>query len=247
MIRLCLEALIFSFPSLDLPFGSGLKQIDRFGLAFRSKAGLVHAGRVSGVPSAPIGGYVSEAFSTADSTVVRQAGFDENTSWYAVQTMYRHEHRISRDLAAKGFPTYLPLLKETHQWSDRRKLVESPAFTGYVFVRQDASNRSRIRVLETPGVVSILGANRIPTPIPDEEIESLRRMIEKGAGCEKCACPPIGAMVEVQRGPLAGLRGRLLEVRNGFRLVLSIAAVSQAISAEVHLRDVSASCYEANP
>lgn len=168
-------------------------------------------------------------------------------SWYAVQTMYRHEHRISRDLTAKGISTYLPLLKETHQWSDRRKLVESPAFTGYVFVRQDASNSSRIRVLETPGVVSILGANRTPTPIPDEEIESLRRMVENGQGCQKCGCPEIGTMVEVRRGPLAGLRGRLLEVRNGFRLVLSITAVSQAISAEVHLGDISADCCQAAP
>lgn len=168
-----------------------------------------------------------------------QASLPDEMAWYAVKTMYRHELRISQNLAAKGFPTYLPLLRETHQWSDRRKVVESPAFSGYVFVRQDTSAHSRIRVLETPGVVSILGNNRTPIPIPDDEIESLRRMIEKGSDCEKCVCPEIGEMVEVRRGPLAGLRGRLLEVRKGFRLILAISAVSQAISAEVRLDDVS--------
>lgn len=176
-----------------------------------------------------------------------QVAWPRDTAWYAVQTMYRHEQRISRDLAAKGFPTYLPLLRETHQWSDRRKIVEAPAFSGYVFVRQQVSARSRVRVLETPGVVSILGSNHTPAPIPDDEIESLRRMIEKGGDCERCACPEVGDLVEVKHGPLAGLRGRLLEVRKGFRLILAIQAVSQAISAEVRLEDVTLLPYESVP
>jgi transcription antitermination factor NusG len=160
------------------------------------------------------------------------------SEWYAVQTLYRYEHRIARDLKVKGFETYLPLLRETRQWTDRKKVIEVPAFGGYVFLRQEASPHNRVRVLETTGVVRILGDNHAPVPIPEMEIESVRRMLESGASCRKCDSVAVGTMVEVKRGALTGVRGRLVRIHNSLRLVLSVATVSQAVSVEVDLEDV---------
>lgn len=158
--------------------------------------------------------------------------------WYAIQTDYRYEHRVARDLRAKGFETYLPLLQEEHQWKDRKKLVDVPAFGGYLFVRQDASVRHRVQILETTGVVRLLGDNHRPTPVPDVEIEALRRALFSGIPCDRCDYLAIGTVVRVKRGPLAGVEGRLVRLKGGLRLVLAIATVSQAISVEVHLEDV---------
>ena len=161
-------------------------------------------------------------------------------AWYAVQTLYRNEQRVSRDLAVKGFATYLPLLRETRQWTDRKKVIEVPAFSGYVFVRHDASLPVRVRVLETAGVVRMLGDNHAPVPVPDAEIESLRRTLESNAPCIKCDYPAVGAMVQVKTGILAGVRGRLIRINNSLRLVLSVSTVSQAVSVEVNLEDIEA-------
>jgi transcription antitermination factor NusG len=161
-----------------------------------------------------------------------------STAWFAVQTNYRHENRVSRDLKSKGFETYLPLLRETRQWSDRKKTVEVPAFDGYVFVRHDDSLKTRVCVLQTLGVVRVLGDNHSPVPIPDSEIESLQRTLFSNLDCKRCDSLAVGTMVEVKRGVLAGIRGRLLHYQNSLRLVLSVSTVSQAISVEVNLQDV---------
>ena len=159
-------------------------------------------------------------------------------AWYAVQTLHRHEQRISRDLTSKGFHTYLPLLRETRQWTDRKKIIAVPAFSGYLFARYDASSRNRVRILETFGVVRMLGDNHSPIPIEDFEIESLQRTLGSSVACQRCEYLTVGALVQVKSGPLAGIRGRLIRIHNGLRLVLSVSTVQQGISVEVDLKDV---------
>ena len=96
---------------------------------------------------------------------------DLGSAWYAVQTGYRCEQRVALGLTTKGLETYLPLLSETHQWKDRRKLVDVPAFSGYLFVHFEPSLRNRVKVLETNGVVRLLGGNHVPNRISEYEIE----------------------------------------------------------------------------
>lgn len=162
------------------------------------------------------------------------------SAWYAVQTGYRCEQRVSLGLTTKGLETYLPLLTETHQWKDRRKLVEVPAFSGYLFVHFEPSLRNRVKVLETSGVVRLLGGNHTPNRVDDVEIESLRRTLTSGLPCDRCDALVPGALVMVKRGPLAGVQGRLVRIKNSFRLVVSISVFSQAISTELGLHDVEA-------
>jgi transcription antitermination factor NusG len=161
-------------------------------------------------------------------------------TWYSVQTGYRSEARVSRDLTAKGFETYLPLLREVHQWTDRRKQVDVPAFSGYLFVRYEPSIRSRIKVLETGGVVRLLGGNHNPSPIPDFEIEAVRKTLNSGLECSRWEGLIPGSTVRVVRGPLTGVLGKLVRIKNSFRIVVAISVFSQAISAELGLSDVEA-------
>jgi transcription antitermination factor NusG len=161
-----------------------------------------------------------------------------NPAWYAVQTGYRCEQRVAQDLTMKGFNTYLPLLREVRQWKDRRKIIDVPAFTGYLFVHYDPSLRNRVRVLETSGIVRLLGGNHEPSRVSDVEIEAVRRTLGSGVPCDRCETLAPGTLVKVMRGPLAGVEGRLLRMKNSLRLVISISVFSQAISAEVGLNDV---------
>jgi transcription antitermination factor NusG len=163
-----------------------------------------------------------------------------NQAWYGVQTAYRCEQRVASGLTAKGFRTYLPLLREVHQWKDRRKAIDVPAFSGYLFVHYEPSLRNRVNVLETSGIVRLLGGNHAPSPISDIEIEAVRRVIGSSMPCERCDALTPGTMVQVTRGPLAGVQGRLARIKNNLRLIVTISVFSQAISAELNLSDVEA-------
>ena len=154
-------------------------------------------------------------------------------AWYAVQTGYRYEQRVAQGLTVKGIETYLPLLREVHQWKDRRKVIDMPAFSGYLFVHYQPNLGNRVKVLETSGVVRLLGGNHFPNQVPDAEIEALQRTLSSGVACDRCDALTPGTMVNVKRGPLAGVQGRLVRYKNSVRLVVAISVFSQAISAEV--------------
>jgi transcription antitermination factor NusG len=81
---------------------------------------------------------MGEAYLNLDSGLgeVSSSAF-HSRAWYAVQTAYRSEQKVCHALSAKGFETYLPVLREIHQWTDRRKTIHVPAFSGYLFVRHE--------------------------------------------------------------------------------------------------------------
>jgi transcriptional antiterminator RfaH len=160
------------------------------------------------------------------------------SAWYAVQTSYRCEQRVAQGLSSKGIETYLPLLREVHQWKDRKKTIDVPAFCGYLFVRYEPSLRNRVKVLETSGVVRMLGGNHAPSPVSEVEIEAVRRTISSGVPCDRCDALMPGTLVRVMRGPIAGVVGKLVRIKNSLRLVISVSVFSQSISAEVNLSDV---------
>lgn len=159
-------------------------------------------------------------------------------AWFALQTRYRHEERIATELEAKGFESYLPRLKETHQWKDRKKVLDVPAFGGYLFARFNPSLPNRVRVLETAGVVRMLGNHGRPEPVSEGEIESLRLALASGAQCERSVCIEAGTKVRVRRGPLAGLCGNVARAANGVRIFVNVRSVHQSIAVEIPLEDI---------
>jgi transcription antitermination factor NusG len=165
---------------------------------------------------------------------------DFKPAWYAVQTAYRCEQRVALGLTNKGLEIYLPLLREVHQWKDRKKIVDVPAFSGYLFVHYEPTLTNRVKVLETSGVVRLLGGNHVPNQVSEDEIEAVRRTVNSGVDCDRCDALIPGTMVRVIRGPLAGVQGRLVRVKNRVRLVIAISVFAQAISAEVDQNDVQA-------
>ena len=77
--------------------------------------------------------------------------------WYALHTRSRHEKRVAAHLEERGLTAFLPLVREVHVWSDRRKVVEVPVFPGYVFTRIVYAAELRVQLLKTEGVASIIG------------------------------------------------------------------------------------------
>ncbi len=139
---------------------------------------------------------------------------------------------------SKGIEHYLAIFEELRQWKDRKKVVELPLISGYVFVRFEDTDATRLKVLRTTGVVRILGAGGAIDPIPDREIESIRQALRSGNRCFAHPFVREGTWVRVRRGALAGIEGRLVRFKNQDRLVLSVELLSQAVATEVDARDV---------
>jgi transcription antitermination factor NusG len=155
--------------------------------------------------------------------------------WYAAYTTARHEKRVAEQLERKSVECFLPLYEAVHRWKDRKARVRLPLFPGYVFVRIPL--RERLRVLEIPSVVHLVGTTSQPTELPDLEIDSLRSGLH-ALRIEPCPYLKVGDRVRVKYGPLAGLEGILLRKRDSFRLVLSIDIIMRSVAVEIDAADI---------
>ena len=151
--------------------------------------------------------------------------------WYALQVRPRFEKVVATILKDKGYEEYLPRYKSRRRWSDRSKTIELPLFPGYNFCRVDVLDK--LPVLVVPGVMSIVGTAKLPTPITDEEIDSIKKVVGSGMPCTPWPSMQAGQSVCVVRGPLTGLEGTVIEVRSSVRLFLTLPLLQRSISVEI--------------
>ena len=155
--------------------------------------------------------------------------------WFAVYTRSRHEKTVASKLGEKGLEVFLPLRKVLRRWKDRRKEVAIPLFSSYVFVRIPLIEK--LFVLQTPGVVQILSEGSKPVPIPEEQIESIQKLVSSGLKYDPYPYLKEGDLVNVVRGPLQGVTGILLEKRKQHLLVLSVDLIQQSAALQVDISD----------
>ena len=159
-----------------------------------------------------------------------------NPEWFAVWTRSRHEQVVREQLEQKQIEAFLPTVTRWSRWKDRKKKIDWPLFPGYCFARFNP--RERLPVLKCTGVVNIISFEGEPAPIPELEIDSIRRLVESDLAYDPCPLIREGMVVEVVHGPLIGVIGRLVRKSDKARLVLSVDLIGQAVSVEVDAADV---------
>jgi transcription antitermination factor NusG len=168
------------------------------------------------------------------------AAVREIETWYAVQTRARHEKLVAHRFEERGITTFLPLVTEEHRWSDRKKIVQLPLFGCYVFAKVAANRAERLRVLRVDGVLSLVGSHGEGTPIPDDQIECVRLLLEERTPWTSHPFLKIGQRVRIRSGALNGMEGILVS-RNGDRtLVISVDAIQRSLAVRVEGYDVEA-------
>ena len=156
--------------------------------------------------------------------------------WFAIWTRSRHEQVVREQLERKGVETFLPTITKWSRWKDRKKQIAWPLFPGYCFARFDAVDR--LPILKCTGVVSIVGFDGEPAPIPESEIAGIRTLVDSALAYDPCPMIHEGDMVEVTHGPLKGVVGRLVRKGAHARLVLAVELIGQGVSVEVDAADV---------
>jgi len=157
-------------------------------------------------------------------------------NWYAAYTNSHHEKRVASHFSERGVESFLPLYATSRRWKNGCAMnLELPLFPNYVFVRIDP--KARVRVLEVPGVLSLVGFGRTLARLSDVEIEALRSAV----GQRKIEPHPylvIGERVRIKAGPMMGMEGVLVRKKNHFRVVLALDAILQCVAVEVDADDL---------
>ena len=158
--------------------------------------------------------------------------------WYALHTRARHEKAIERRLRDQGMETFVPTTIQVHRWSDRKKKVEVPLFSCYVFIRSALSAEDRTRVYQVESVHGFVGTRGSSLPIPDEQIESIQKVLTQTAPWRSYPFLKAGQRVRVRGGAMDGVEGVFLSENGDHSLIISIDAIQRSMAVRIDGYDV---------
>jgi len=157
-------------------------------------------------------------------------------NWYAVYTVPQHEKSALKQLEMREIESFLPTYETVRVWKNRQRMkLILPLFPTYLFVH--INSRERAKVLQSPGVLQIVGNSRECVPLPDSEVEFLRSDF-----CRQRIEPyrdlVIGEKVRIKSGVMQGLLGTLIRKSNSLRFVLTLELINQHAAIQVDAEDL---------
>ena len=153
---------------------------------------------------------------------------ENQAHWYAVYTKPRSEKKLADRLKGQGIEAYLPLRRTLRQWSDRKKMVDEPLISSYVFVR--IFQEHYFTVLNTPGAVKYIWFCGKPAAIPETQIDTLKLILghEPEIDCISAGLLK-GTRVKVASGPLKQLTGELISYAGKHKVMVRIDHLEKAL------------------
>ena len=155
-----------------------------------------------------------------------------STNWYVLTTRSRHEKKSEEFLKNRGFDVFLPLQKVMRKWIDRKKMVEVPLFSGYLFIRYDESKR--FDVLNTPGIVRFLRYNNMDATISDSQVEAIKMALNEIPDEINVIDQHFseGEEIRIKSGPFKGFYGKIIQYNNNRKIMISIDSIGKSILIE---------------
>lgn len=146
--------------------------------------------------------------------------------WSVLHTRPRQEKSLARQLHEKQIGFYLPLLSKRIRVRNQVVSSHHPAFPGYLFL-----------LAEEEGRLGAIGTRRVATSLDvhDQErmwndLRQIHRLIDLGLPIRPEDQLAPGVTVEINAGPLAGLRGVILKSATGKRFVVKVDFIQRGAS-----------------
>lgn len=152
--------------------------------------------------------------------------------WYVAYVRSRSEKKVAERLEKNGITCYLPLIKSARQWSDRKKIVSIPMFSGYIFVHCLEEQLTNVRMVS--GVANFIYREGKPARMPESDISTIKSLLNAEFYTEVHPDSfAIGTQVKINFGPMAGTIGELVAIENEKLFLLRIDVIQQALLIKV--------------
>ncbi len=150
----------------------------------------------------------------------------EQAYWYVIHTYSGYENKVRQnlmhrvetmDVADRIFEVIVPTQDEIEIKNSQRQTVQRKVFPGYVLVKMIMDNETWGVVRNTPGVTSfvgtgtVTGATQKPSPLTEEEVQSIMKGMTAEAPKVKVSLS-MGDSVRIMDGPFQDFRGVIDEI-----------------------------------
>ena len=142
---------------------------------------------------------------------------DKRAQWFVVHTYSGHEHRVAltliqriktMKLTGKVLEILIPTQEKILIRRGKKETVKEKIFPGYMLIKLILDDDSWLAVRTTPGVTSFVGVGNKPTPLPPEEVKTIKKFMEMEAPKYKASFS-VGEAVKIVEGPFADFLGAI--------------------------------------
>jgi transcriptional antiterminator RfaH len=153
-------------------------------------------------------------------------------SWYVLYTKPQAEKKVAEQLFKMGVEVYCPVITQVRQWSDRKKKIEAPLFTSYIFVNLEDKDRNL--VFNAKGAVRYLFWLGKPAIVKDAEIEAIKHWLADDSADIQVVSLNQGDVVNIKEGLFKGQKGTVQQVnKNDVRLTIESMGVVLIVNKKV--------------
>lgn len=160
--------------------------------------------------------------------VVKNIQNQSEPRWYILYVKSRAEKKVRDKLEKHKIEVFLPLMKIMRQWSDRKKQVQVPLFSGYLFLYIDEEQIHFVKMIE--GVVGFVKHENKYATIKENQLNEIRMFLKTGLHIQ--SEPDVfskGEKVKIVFGPLKDVEGELLEIKNEKHFIVRIEIIHQVL------------------
>jgi transcription antitermination factor NusG len=163
---------------------------------------------------------------------------NDERNWYVVQTRPRYEKKVYEQIKLKTIEAYLPLVLTIRKWSDRKKKVMIPMFSGYLFVH--ANEEERIEAIkDTVGALKYIFYRNKPAIVSEKELNNIKLSLQaperfkiENTNIKK------GDLVKVTGGIFTGMEGIVTELRGSYKFTINILELSMSLNVILNSKEV---------
>lgn len=157
-------------------------------------------------------------------------------NWFALYTKPKHEFKAEEELNNLSIDSFLPKIIVKRKWKDRKKKIVTPLFTSYIFIH--ATEIERRYSLALQSIVKTVCFQGIPAVIPDEQIESIKIMVQNNDDIFITDNIVNGSKVKIIDGPFKDTIGVVINVNSENYLYVSLEILNRSISVKLPVDSV---------
>lgn len=155
--------------------------------------------------------------------------------WFALLTRSNFEFTVLDAVRKKKIEVFLPQMKKPSRRKDRKLMIDTPLFPGYLFVKTSLDPAHQLNILKTMGAVRLIGSTAGPVPVPESQITSLKILTSTSQDLITGSIVQLkkGDPVMILRGPMAGVTGEFTRHKGKGRVIIKIEVLGQYAGVEV--------------
>jgi len=159
----------------------------------------------------------------------------QDLHWFALLTRSNFEQTVYTSICRKKIDAFLPRMRKQSRRKDRKLMIETPLFPGYIFVKSNTAPAAQLQILKTVGAVRLLGNAKGPIPVPQTQIESLKLLTSATQDLITGTTIQLekGDPVMILEGAMAGLKGEFYRHKGQGRVIVKIDLLGQYAGVEV--------------